>query len=62
MLRKLLARRLERRLAQAEELGVISPADAATIRERAKAADWMMIMEMIMMIIELIMEWMDNRE
>ena len=62
MLRKVLLKRLERKLKRCEAVGAITPEDCEAIRESARGADWLMIMEMIMMIMELIREWLENRD
>jgi len=62
MLRKILLARLERKLKRAEALGAINGDEAEAIRESARGADWVMIMELVMMIIEMIMEWLDKRD
>ena len=55
-------RRLDRRLARAQNLGAITAEEAAEIREDAKFTEYMAIIELIMMIFEMIREWFENRD
>ena len=69
MLRKILLARLERKLKRAESLGAITAEEASLLRDEAaaipqkpRAVDYIMLLEMIAMIIELIRAWLENRE
>ena len=53
---------LERKLKRAESLGAITLEEAAAFRESARGIDWIMILELISVIAELIREWLENRE
>ena len=61
MFRKRLERRLQRRLDRAVKLGAMEQAEADEIMSEVPRMDWLMILEIIMMIIEIIREWLDNR-
>jgi len=69
MLRRILLARLEKRIAKAEALGAITAEEASLLREEAasipkkpRAVDYIMLLEMIAMIIELIRAWLETRE
>ena len=69
MLRRILLARLEKRIARAEKLGAITAEEASLLREeaasipqKARAVDYIMLLEMIALIIELIRAWLETRE
>jgi hypothetical protein len=54
--------RLDRKLDRAVELGVMDAEEATAVRTRVQAVDWLMIIEFIMEIMEMIREWLNNRD
>lgn len=54
-------RMLDRKLARAVVLGAMDQDEADFRREEAGAMEWIAIFDLIMMIIEMIREWMDSR-
>jgi hypothetical protein len=54
-------KRLEKRLTKAVQIGAMSPEEADDVRERVGVVEWMGILELIRMIIDVIAEWLGRR-
>jgi hypothetical protein len=54
-------RMLQRRCDRAVKLGAMDQEEADRVMTKAEAMDWASILELIMLIIELIQEWLANR-
>lgn len=62
LLLRIARRRLDRKVAEALSLGAITQAEADAITAQSVAAiDWAIVLELILMLIELIQEWFNNR-
>lgn len=60
MFKKLLRQRLNRELSRAQDLGLVTVQEATDIYEKTAAWDWMAIIQLIMLIAELIMEFLNQ--
>ncbi len=61
-LRQRLAERLSKRLESAVEMGAITQAEADEMMEETKVGNWMLIIQMIMMIAEIIATFLEERD
>ena len=57
----LLRRWAEKKLDEAEALGAIDPEEASVIRARFSVLEFMALLEIILMIVDRIREWLDER-
>ncbi len=60
--RRFLERRLEQKLDDAVSLGAMDQSEADEIREKVKVVEFLVIIELIMMILEAIRAWKEQRD
>jgi len=62
MLRRVLKRLVLRKIAEAEAVGAMTHEEAEKLRSRVEAMEWLMLLEIFMVIIQLLMEYFNKEK